>query len=106
MQFLILAYFNKIDLLLECKVTSPFYLKVQSQVSDNLVTESSLKMTKNAFFHLKSFFCSQGIKVFALTFFHVSTRLDLKDKVSFKLYDVTAWLTNNCNTYIAQYLEN
>ena len=27
------------------------------------------------------------------------------DKVNFKIYDVTAWLTNNCNTHIAQYLE-
>ena len=25
--------------------------------------------------------------------------------VNFKFYDVTAWLTNNCNTHIAQYLE-
>ena len=26
-------------------------------------------------------------------------------KVNFKMYDVTAWLKNNCNTHIAQYLE-
>ena len=26
-------------------------------------------------------------------------------KVNFKFYDVTAWLTNNCNTHIAQRLE-
>ena len=32
--------------------------------------------------------------------------LDKKDKVNFKIYDVTAWLTNNCNTNIAQYLMN
>ena len=30
--------------------------------------------------------------------------LDQKNKVNFKIYDVTAWLTNNYNTYIAQYL--
>ena len=24
--------------------------------------------------------------------------------VNFKIYDVTTWLTNNCNTHIAQYL--
>ena len=29
-----------------------------------------------------------------------------KDKVNFKFYDVTAWLANNCNTHIVQYLEN
>ena len=27
-----------------------------------------------------------------------------KDKVNFKIYDATAWLTSNCNTHIAQYL--
>ena len=31
-------------------------------------------------------------------------RLDLKDKVNFKIHDVTTWLTNNYNTHIAQYL--
>ena len=28
------------------------------------------------------------------------------NKVDFKIYDVTAWSKNNCNTYIAQYPEN
>ena len=32
-------------------------------------------------------------------------RLDEKDKANFKIYDVTAWETNNCNTHIAQYLK-
>ena len=32
-------------------------------------------------------------------------RLDEKDKVNFKICDVTAWLTNNCNTLVAQYLK-
>ena len=27
-----------------------------------------------------------------------------KDKVNFKTHGVTTWLTNNCNTDIAQYL--
>ena len=31
-------------------------------------------------------------------------QLDWKDNVNFKIHDVTTWLTNNCNTYIAQYL--
>ena len=30
--------------------------------------------------------------------------LDWKDEVNFKIYDVTVWLANNCNTHIAQYL--
>ena len=31
-------------------------------------------------------------------------RLDYEDKVNFKIYDVTAWLTNNYNTHTVQYL--
>ena len=43
---------------------------------------------------------------FCLDFFGRATkRLGQKDKVNSKIYDVTAWLTNNCNTHIAQYLE-
>ena len=30
----------------------------------------------------------------------------MKDTVNFKIYDVTAFLTNSCNTHIAQYLES
>ena len=30
--------------------------------------------------------------------------LGWKDKVNFKIYDLTTWLTNNYNTYIAKYL--
>ena len=29
-----------------------------------------------------------------------------KTKVNFKIHDIVTWLTNNCNTYIAQYLMN
>ena len=27
-----------------------------------------------------------------------------KNKINFKIFDVTTWLTNNYNTHIAQYL--
>ena len=30
-------------------------------------------------------------------------RLDQKDKINFKIYDVTTCLANNYNTHIAQY---
>ena len=33
-------------------------------------------------------------------------RLDQKNKVNFEIYDITAWLTKNYNTPIAQYLTN
>ena len=30
---------------------------------------------------------------------------DKKTKINFKIYDITDWMTNNYNTYIAQYLK-
>ena len=43
---------------------------------------------------------------FCVNFFgNVTKRLDKKDKVNFKFYDVTAWLANNRKTHIAQYFE-
>ena len=62
-------------------------------------------MMKKAFY-----FTSKALLVFKIfnflssLFGHVAKRRDKKDKVSFKLYDVTAWL-NNFNALIAQYLE-
>ena len=44
-------------------------------------------------------------KFWFLLFSHVEKSLDKKDTVNFKFYDVTAWLTNNHNTHIAQYLK-
>ena len=29
----------------------------------------------------------------------------IRKKANFKIHDVTAWLTNNCHTHIAQYLK-
>ena len=71
-----------------------------------LATESSLKMMKNAFyFTLKALFVLKIFKFLSWFFGHVTKRLDKKDKVNFKFYDVTAWLANNRNTHIAQYFE-
>ena len=56
-------------------------------------------------FHLKSSFRSQDIWVFALTFWSCIEKTWLKTLINFKFYDVTAWLTSNCNTHIAQYFE-
>ena len=36
---------------------------------------------------------------------HVAKWFDKKDKVNFKFYDVTIWLTNNRNKHIVQYFE-
>ena len=44
-------------------------------------------------------------KFLSWVFGHLPKRLYKKDKVNFKFYDATAWLTNNLNTHIAQYFE-
>ena len=36
----------------------------------------------------------------------IEKRFDLEDKVTLEIDAVTAWLTNNYNTHIAQYLPN
>ena len=71
-----------------------------------MVAESPLKMMKNDFyFTSKALFVLKIFKFLSWLFRHVVKWLDKKDKVDFKFYEVTAWLTNNCNTHIAQYLE-
>ena len=72
-----------------------------------LTTESSLKLTKNAFnFTLKGLFVLKIFKFLSSFFDHVEKRPDQKDKGNFKMYDVTTWLTNNFNTHIDEYLKN
>ena len=64
-------------------------------------------MMKNAFyFILNALFVLKIFKFLSWLFRHVEKRLDQKDKANFEIYDVTAWLTKNYNTYIAQYLTN
>ena len=60
-----------------------------------LAAESPLKMMKNAFY-----FTLNALSVLKIFKFFVFI-----DKVNFRFYDVTVWLTNNCNAHIAQYLE-
>ena len=70
-----------------------------------LAMESSLKIMKNTFyFTSKVLFILKIFKFFSELFGHVTKKFDWKDKVSFKFYDVTAWLANNSDTHIAQYL--
>ena len=54
---------------------------------------------------LKALFILKIFKFLSWLFGHVGRWYDKKDKIHFKFYDITAWLTNNCHTYIAQYLE-
>ena len=61
---------------------------------------------KNAFYFIsKALFILKIFMYLFQLFGQAAKWLDKKDKVNLKCYDVTAWLTNNCNTYIVQYLE-
>ena len=42
---------------------------------------------------------------FCLNFLSIQTFVHQKDKVNFKIYNVTIWEINNCNTHITQYLK-
>ena len=71
-----------------------------------LAAESPLKMMKNDFcFTSKALLVLKIFKFLSRLFGHIVKRLDKSDKNNFKFYDVADWLTNNCNTNIAQYLE-
>ena len=62
-------------------------------------------MMKNAFyFTLKALSVLKIFNFLSLVFGYVGKRFDLKDKVNFKIYGVTTWLTINCYTLIAQYI--
>ena len=62
-------------------------------------------MMKNAFYFILEALFILKIFKFCLKFFVIyRKRVDLKDKVNFKIYNVTAWLSNNYNMRIAQYL--
>ena len=54
---------------------------------------------------MKAPFVLRIFKFLSWLFGHVEKRLDQKDNTNFKFYDVTAWLTNNYNTDIHQYLK-
>ena len=51
-------------------------------------------------FQLKSSFCSQDFQIFVLTFCWCRKTAWLGRQGNFKIYDVTTWETNNCNTHI------
>ena len=71
-----------------------------SGVRQFLATESPLKIMKNGFyFTSKRIFALRIFKFLPWLFGHFLKRLDKKDKVNFKFCDVTAWLTNSCNTH-------
>ena len=61
---------------------------------------------KNVFyFTSKALFVLKIFQILSRHFDHAARQLDKKDKVNFGFYYVTAWLTDNRNTHIAQYFE-
>ena len=57
------------------------------------------------YFMLKALFVLKTSKFLSRIFGQVEKRLDQKEKFIFKIYDVTTWETNNCNTRIDKYLK-
>ena len=64
-----------------------------SGLRQRVAIESPLRMMKNAFyFTSKAPFFIKIFKVLSWVFGHEAKRLDKKDRVNLKPYDVTAWL--------------
>ena len=65
-----------------------------------------LKMKENTFYLTSiALFVLKVFKFVSSLFGHLVKRLDYKDEVNFKVHDFTAWLTNNSNIHIPQYLK-
>ena len=61
---------------------------------------------KNVFyFNLKAHFVLKTLKFLSCLFGHIGEQLDYKDKTKLKVFDVTTWLKNKCNTHIDLYLK-
>ena len=93
----------------EPKATVQNFLKSNSHLPKNLFLFASMiaiqKWWKMLFNYLKSSFRSQDISIFVLPFWSCRKN-GLIREVNFEIHDVTAWLTNNYNTHITQYLPN
>ena len=57
-------------------------------------------------FMLRALFVLDIFTFLSLNFGYVEKRLDKKAMVDFKIYDVTDWKANNCNTHIAQHFKS
>ena len=103
--FTFMAFLSTIDLVELVPVMEYFCMLViiylQNKMCFICFSESILKIKKIAFyFILKALFVLKIFRFLFWLFGHVVKRLDKKDKVNFKFYDIRAWLTgNNCNTH-------
>ena len=72
-----------------------------SSLKQFLATESPLKMMKNAFyFTFKALLVLKGFKFLSWIFGLVEKRLDQKDKLKFRIYEVTNWLKQTIAIHI------
>ena len=55
---------------------------------------------------LKALFVLEIFTFLSWLFGYVEKWLDKKTMVIFKIYGFTGWTRNNCNTHVAQYIEN
>ena len=93
-----------------CFTHAEHHLKSDSPLPKNIFFicfNDSPSMMKNTFyFILKALFVLKIFKFLSWLFAHVEKTAWLERKDTFEIYDVTAWLTMNYNTHIAQYLTN
>ena len=74
-----------------------------SGLTEFLANESPLETMKNVFyFTLKAIFHFEILK---FLFWIFGQRLNEKDKVNFKSYNMSSWITNNYNTHIATHIK-
>ena len=62
-------------------------------------------MNNPFYFMLKAPLILEIFTFLSRVFGYIETRLEMKTKVNFKIYDVTDGTTNNYNTHIAEYLK-
>ena len=68
------------------------------------IFDKSIRNDEKCFFTLKALFVPTIFKFLYGLFGHAGKRLDQKEKVSFKIYDVIT-LANNCHVHTGQYLK-
>ena len=61
-------------------------------------------MKNPLYFTLAALFVLEIFKFLLWLFVYEGKWLDKKDKVNFKIYDITKWEKNNCSIHIARYL--
>ena len=85
------------------------FLKSDSHLPDKFIficfIDSPLKMIKNTFYFILKVFPFTKYLNFCLDILVAQKkRFNYENKISFKIFDATSWLTNNYNAHVAHYL--